>query len=141
MNAIDKFGAYRKAVELFDRVVEDLAPLREDFSLGRLISQQIASADSICANIEEGYGRLSRQEYIRFLDFSRGSARETRGRYLRMHHWLNAQTIQERIRLLDEIIGILTGTIETLKRTPDTRPRPSLIHAHAKNPPSTNHDT
>ena len=28
MNAIDKFGAYRKAVELFDRVVEDLAPLR-----------------------------------------------------------------------------------------------------------------
>ena len=67
---IDKFGAYRKAVELFDRVVEDLAPLREDFSLGRLISQQIASADSICANIEEGYGRLSRQEYIRFLDFS-----------------------------------------------------------------------
>ena len=89
----------------------------KDFSLGRLISQQIASADSICANIEEGYGRLSRQEYIRFLDFSRGSARETRGRYLRMHHWLNAQTIQERIRLLDEIIGILTGTIETLKRT------------------------
>jgi len=80
MNAIYKFGAYRKAVELFDRVVEDLAPLREDFSLGRLISQQIASADSICANIEEGYGRLSRQEYIRFLDFSRGSARETRGR-------------------------------------------------------------
>ena len=133
MNAIDKFGAYRKAIELFDRVVEDLAPLREDFSLGRLISQQIASADSICANIEEGYGRLSRQEYIRFLDFSRGSACETRGRYLRMHRWLNAQTIQDRIHLLDEIIGILTGTIETLKRTPDTRhstldTRPSLIH-------------
>ena len=124
MNAIDKFGAYRKAVELFDRVVEDLAPLREDFSLGRLISQQIASADSICANIEEGYGRLSRQEYIRFLDFSRGSARETRGRYLRMHHWLNTQTIQERSRLLDEIIGILTGTIETLKRIPDNRRSP-----------------
>ena len=85
---------------MFDRVVEDLAPLREDFSLGRLISQRIASADSICANIEEGYGRLSRKEYIRFLDFFVGSVRETRGRYLRMHHWLNAQTIQERIRLL-----------------------------------------
>ena len=128
MNAIDKFGAYRKAVELFDRVVEDLAPLREDFSLGRLISQQIASADSICANIEEGYGRLSRQEYIRFLDFSRGSARETRGRYLRMHHWLNAQTIQERIRLLDEIIGILTGTIETLKRQIASDSHSSTLH-------------
>ena len=41
-----------------------------------------------------------------------------------MQHWLNAQTIQERVRLLDEIIGILTGTIETLKRTPDTPPSP-----------------
>ena len=81
-----------------------------------MISQQIASADSICANIEEGYGRLSRQEYIRFLDFSRGSARETRGRYLRMRHWLGANIIDERVRLLDEIIGILTATITTLKR-------------------------
>ena len=53
-SSLENFGAYRKAIELFDRVVEDLAPLREDFSLGRLISQQIASADSICANIEEG---------------------------------------------------------------------------------------
>ena len=117
-----------RRLELFDRVVEDLAPLREDFSLGRLISQQIASADSICANIEEGYGRLSRQEYIRFLDFARGSARETQGRYLRMHHWLNAQTIQERVRLLDEIIGILTATISTLKRQITSDSRPATLH-------------
>jgi four helix bundle protein len=50
----------------------------------RLVSQQMGSADSICANIEEGYGRLSRVEYVRFLDFARGSTRETRGRYERM---------------------------------------------------------
>ena len=56
-----------------------------------------------------------------------------------MHHWLNAQTIQERIRLLDEIIGILTGTIETLKRTPDTRPSTLADSPPTKNPPSTNH--
>jgi len=123
MNAIEDFGAYRKAVELFDHVVQDLAPLRKDFTLGRLISQQIDSADSICANIEEGYGRRSRQEYIRFLDYSRGSARETRGRYLRMHHWLSAQVIEERVGLADEIIGILTATISTLQRqiTSDSR--------------------
>jgi hypothetical protein len=51
----------------------------------RLVSQQIGGADSICANIEEGYGRLSRVECVRF-DFARGSARETRGRYERMKH-------------------------------------------------------
>jgi len=143
MNAIEHFGAYRKAVELFDHAVEDLAALREDFSLGRLISQQIASADSICANIEEGYGRLSRQEYNRFLDFARGSARETRGRYLRIHHWLNAQTIEQRVSVLDEIIGILTATINTLKR--QSAPASSLHEApvtyEAEPPPSSTPDT
>jgi four helix bundle protein len=82
----------------------------------RLIAQQVASADSICANIEEGYGRLSRREYVRFLDFSRGSARETRGRYDRMKYWLLADVVQHRIGLADEIIGILTKTINTLQR-------------------------
>ncbi len=64
MNAIENFGAHRKAVELFDHVIEDLAPLRENFSLGRLISQQIASADSICANIEEGTSALHEEPAI-----------------------------------------------------------------------------
>ncbi len=127
MNTFEKFGAYQKARELFDLVVEDLSALREDFTLGRLISQQIASADSICANIEEGYGRLSRQEYIRFLDFSRSSARETRGRYLRMRHWLNVSIIDERVRLLDEIIGILIATITTLRRQTSPPPNSSTL--------------
>ena len=81
-----------------------------------LVSQQIGRADSISANIEEGYGRVSRTEYVRFLDFARGSARETRGRYERMKHWLAEDLVKQRIELLDEIIGILTSSIETMKR-------------------------
>ena len=33
-----------------------------------------------------------------------------------MRHWLGANIIDERVRLLDEIIGILTATITTLRR-------------------------
>ena len=82
----------------------------------RLVAQQIGSADSICANIEEGYGRLSRVEYIRFLDIARGSARETRGRYERLNNWIAQDVIKQRVELLDEIIGILTSSIGTLKK-------------------------
>ncbi len=51
---LDNFGAYRKANELFDLVVEEMRRLEEIPMSWRLVSQQVASADSIAANIEEG---------------------------------------------------------------------------------------
>src|SRR4051794_33143831 len=102
--SLEEFGAYRKAKELFDFVVADMERLRREPLCFKLVSQQIGSADSVCANIEEGHGRLSRPEYIRFLDFARGSARETRGRYLRMSTWLGEDVIRQRTALADEIL-------------------------------------
>ncbi len=90
---LEQFGGYQKARELFDLVAADMDVLRSNPKCYRLIAQQMASADSICSNIEEGYGRLSRTEYIRFLDIARGSARQTRGRYERMIHWLGHDVI------------------------------------------------
>lgn len=114
--SLENFGAYQKARQLFDLVVQDMAEMKKDPRCYRLVAQQVGSADSICANIEEGHGRLSRAEYVRFLDFARGSARETRGRYERMKHWLTADIIVHRTSLADEIIGILTKTMDTLRR-------------------------
>jgi len=115
-SSLEQFGAYRKAKELFDLVVRDMEVLKSDARCYRLIAQQVASADSICANIEEGYGRLSRVEYVRFLDIARGSARETRGRYERMSHWLAQDVISQRVKLIDEIIGILTSSIGRMRK-------------------------
>jgi four helix bundle protein len=115
-SGLEKFGAYQKARQLFDVVVTDMQGLKAEPLCYRLISQQVGSADSICANIEEGYGRLSRAEYVRFLDFARGSAREARGRYERLKHWLAPDLGSRRLELIDEIIGILTSSIGALRR-------------------------
>jgi len=112
---LDEFGALIKANKLFDLVAEDILALERPFGTRRLADQQVASADSIAANIEEGYGRGSKREYAQFLIIARGSAQETRGRYGRMKHWLDQETIESRQKLCDEIIGILTATICTLK--------------------------
>ena len=124
-------------MELFDLVVQDMESLKSDYSVTRLISQQLASADSISSNIEEGYGRLSRKEYRRFLDFARGSARETQGRYIRMRHWLNEDVVQQRTALLDEIIGILTATMTTLTREATSVREDSPSYGSDIAPPST----
>ena len=120
---LEDFGGYRKAGELFDLVAMDMETLEKRPLCWRLVGQQIASADSIAANIEEGWGRGSRREYVLFLSYARGSARETRGRYQRLRRWLiahgfsgngNPPALDEAIRLdlaahYAELTGFVTG--------------------------------
>jgi len=113
---LHRFGAYRKALQLFDFVVADLTLLLRHPELHRLVAQQHASADSTAANLEEGYGRGSRKEYAQFLVIARGSAQETCGRYRRLRHWMAAETIDARAALCDEIIAILSKTVRTLRQ-------------------------
>ena len=111
---LEQFGAYRKSLELFDMVVADVTSYLGERKLERLVSQQLASADSVCSNIEEGYGRESTVEYRRFLIIARGSLRETQGRYQRVRHWLPPELVKQRIALADEINCILSATIPRL---------------------------
>ena len=113
---LEEFGAYRKALELFELVADDMETLEKRPICWRLIGQQVASADSIAANIEEGWGRGSRKEYVQFLFYARGSTRETRGRYGRMRRWLEGIDIENRTALCDEIIGIITATVARLRK-------------------------
>jgi four helix bundle protein len=111
---LEGFGAYQKAQELFDLVVQDVERWLRDRKIERLVSQQLASADSVCSNIEEGYGRESSVEYRRFLIIARGSLRETQGRYKRLRHWLPEGVVNQRILLGDEINRMLSATIKKL---------------------------
>ena len=89
--------------------------LGKDYRGRELVKQQVRSLDSICANIEEGYGRGFGKELPQHLKIARGEARESRGRYERCHRLLPSDLIAKRVETLDHIIGGLTNAIHTIE--------------------------
>ncbi|HEY4688725.1 MAG TPA: four helix bundle protein [Anaerolineae bacterium] len=121
-DALWQFNVYPKALFLYDLLWEDCRRMMKDVR-GRAITEQIIrSAGSICANIEEGYGRGFGAEFAYFLRVSLGSARETRGWYYRACRLLPKEALQHRMQLLDEIIGGLVNAIDYQKRRPKRKP-------------------
>ena len=70
-----KLIVWQKALELFELVwAIAFTQTKIDF---KLRSQLADAAQSVSANISEGYGRLSLNEYIQFLYYALGSMAET----------------------------------------------------------------
>ena len=123
------------ARQLFGEFWGDSEILMKDFRGRELAKQQVRSLDSICANIEEGFGRGFGKEWPQHLKIARGEARESLGRYERCSHLLPTKTIALRIATLDRIIGGLTKTIRTIEtrrtnETPVLSRNPSLVTRH-----------
>ena len=116
---LESFGIYKLACQLFDEFWADSEIVGKDYRGRELVKQQTRSLDSVCANIEEGYGRGFNKEMPQHLKIARGEARESKGRYNRMKFLLPAETIVKRTAILDRIIGGLTASINTIesKRT------------------------
>ena len=112
---LESFGIYKLACQLFDEFWADSEIVGKDYRGKELVRQQIRSLDSVCANIEEGYGRGFNKEMPQHLKIARGEARESKGRYRRMKFLLPTETIQKRVSILDQVIGGLTSTINTIE--------------------------
>lgn len=112
-----KSEAYPKALLLFDLVWEDSGKLMKDVR-GREIGRQlIRSAGSVSANIDEGFGRgVERGEYVQFLRYALGSARETRSWYFKSRKSLPEQVTQHRMSLCSEIVALLVTNINRRKQ-------------------------
>lgn len=113
---LEDFTAYTKSNIIWDLSWNDTMVLQKDFRGKEIAKQMIRSVGSISANIEEGYGRGSNKEYPQFLKIARGSATESKGWYKKSKYLLEEKNIIDRIKLLDEIIAILTKTILTLEK-------------------------
>jgi four helix bundle protein len=113
---LESFGIYKLSCNLYDEFWSDSEILGKDYRGRELVKQQIRSLDSICANIEEGYGRGFGKELPYNLRIARGEARESKGRYLRCRFLLPEDLLIKRIMTLDQIIGGLTKSINTIEK-------------------------
>jgi len=108
-----QFKAYPKALLLFDLAWEDSEKLLRDARGREMVKQLVRSAGSISANIDEGFGRgVDRGEYLQFLRYALGSARETRSWYYKSRKLLAADVVQHRMSLCSEIIALIVTVIK-----------------------------
>lgn len=112
---LEEFGIYKLASKLFDDFWADSEVVMKDEREQALVKQQTRSLDSVCANMEEGYGRGFNKEMPQHLKIARGEARESKGRYWRMRFLLPLDIVNKRRAVLDQIIGGLTSSINTIE--------------------------
>ena len=107
-----KFYGYCKALFFYDLCWRDCEQMLKH-PLGRAVAEQlIRSAGSISANIEEGYGRGYGKDRLRFLKFSLGSARESKGWYYRVRNLLKPGVLSHRLSLASEVIALIVTEIQ-----------------------------
>lgn len=114
-DSLNDFQVYQLARQAFEEFWSDSEAVGQDYRGRELVKQQFRSLESICANIEEGYGRGFGKEYPHSLRVARGEARESRGRYERMKRLLPEDIVARRIDTLSRLIGGLTTTIQSLE--------------------------
>ena len=114
-----KLIVWQKAIQLFD-VVWSIAFKKSKIDF-KLRSQWVDAAQSISANIAEGYGRRSINEYIQFLYYALGSLAETMTRAVGLKQ--TQQISSERFREFDslhyEVENRLLRLIEKLEEKRD----------------------
>jgi four helix bundle protein len=106
-----RYPYYVKALSFYDVVVQDTERRIRD-ERWRIIARQLfRSAGSISANIEEGFGRGTSQEFAHRLKIARGEAYESRGWYWRARNFLPAEIVEARRQQAGEIIALLSANI------------------------------
>ncbi|MDQ3696550.1 MAG: four helix bundle protein [Gemmatimonadota bacterium] len=94
--------------------VARMLPAHELYGLGRQVRR---AAASVAANIAEGYGRLHRGDYLRYLSIARGSLMEleTHIELIRMLEYVGAEELTTITKHSDETSRLLTAVIRGLR--------------------------
>jgi four helix bundle protein len=116
MDRIKNNEAHELALVLFDKFWKDSEIIGQDYRGREIVRQLVRSIGSISANIEEGYGRGYGKPYAQFLRIARGSARESKGWYIKARQLIPLDVLNKRCEEIDIIIGKLVRAINEIGR-------------------------
>jgi len=116
MDRIQKNEVHELALELFDKFWKDSDKIGQDYRGREVVRQLVRSIGSISANIEEGYGRGYGKPYAQYLRIARGSARESKGWYIKARHLIPLEVINKRCEEIDVIIAKLVRAINGIEK-------------------------
>jgi len=106
-----KLDVYKLA--LFDHDIgwNDVLVLSKNNLMWSVADQLHRSLGSISANLTEGYSRSKGLDRARFIEFSLGSARESRDWYYKSRLVMPAEVVKHRMGLATKIISMLVPMI------------------------------
>lgn len=107
---------YRLGLFVADIGWEDVVILNKNIITRDTADQIIRSLNSISANIAEGYSRSTGKDRARYFEYSLGEAREARDRYFKTRRVLKPEVVLHRIKLLTQIIKILSVFVVTQRK-------------------------
>jgi four helix bundle protein len=112
-----RMTAYRFAMFLLTKSQDDIALVLRCRETRTLADQLLDAVSGISANIEDGYSRSGSRERAHFYEYALSCGREARGWYFRCARALPRDLVAARIRLLTQIIRILTKVVPEERET------------------------
>lgn len=112
---LEEFEVYRLSEELSD-IIWNMVNTWDYFTKDTLGKQLVKAADSISANIAEGYGRYHYKENKNFCYFARGSLEETRTwlRKSMRRGLINQSENQELFDIMQKLPKLLNSYINSI---------------------------
>ena len=116
--SLETLQVWKKAIDFAVLVHREIILLLPNEEKWALASQLRRAAQSISANIAEGYGRYGYQDNIRFCYMARGSLTETYSHITMAYklEYLEQQVYKRFTDELDELRKMLNGYIAYLKK-------------------------
>lgn len=118
---LEKLVVYQQAMELGEGVWAVVVKW-DYFAKDTVGKQLVKAADSVAANISEGYGRYHFKENRQFCYYSRGSLYETRTWLKKAHkrELLSTDQYKHLFKMTFSIAKLLNGYIRSIGRLPNT---------------------